>query len=339
MNRLGKLLSISPLVLTLTLCTTLDENLKPFHPHTHGTAHEEWQPHQESVEWWYATGALAGGSDDVYAYQFTIFHLSRQSNQAYALHLAFSDYQTGQHIFEEEISFSHGKAHGNTDTIVFENSRIEISGNTILIHAEGKELSYQLTLSSTKPPAWHGQDGIIVMARQEEERERSFYYSFTNMDTEGSVTYRNEKGEVTKKVLTGKSWFDRQWGAFTETGWDWFSIRFFDDEEIMLFSFPKTGHRDATYVNSDGRSSRFSDFSYTVQEWVTHKGKKFGLGWTLSLPVKERDYSIVPLSHNDFNFASNRNRGYWEGLCVVYNGQNEKVGYCMMETTSSAYSE
>jgi len=51
-------------------------------------------------------------------------------------------------------------------------------------------------------------------------------------------------GEKEYKV-SGKAWFDKQGGTYTLTSrwtnWEWFSMRFFDGKEIMLFSFPQDG--------------------------------------------------------------------------------------------------
>jgi predicted secreted hydrolase len=103
----------------------------------------------------------------------------------------------------------------------------------------------------------------------------------------------------------------------------------------MLFSFPKSGHREATYVRSDGTASTFSGFGYSVERWLDRGGQRYGLGWQLELPVKGGRYRVEPLYSEDFN--PNPANDYWEGLCRLLDEGGSHVGYCVTETTGAAH--
>jgi len=76
---------------------------------------------------------------------------------------------------------------------------------------------------------------MIVMGWPEKSRERGFYYLFPGLKASGKLVYGQEEIPV-----GGTAWFDRQWGQFSETSWDWFSLCFFDGRQMMFFAFPKT---------------------------------------------------------------------------------------------------
>jgi predicted secreted hydrolase len=136
--------------------------------------------------------------------------------------------------------------------------------------------------------------------------------------------------------VSGWSWFDRQWGTFQQKGWDWFSLRFFDGDRIMLFCFPKTGHREGTWVRADGTASAIPDFDYSVESWLKRGGQRYGLGWRLELPVNGGNYRVEPLYSKDFN--PNPANDYWEGLCRLLDENGNLAGYCVAETTGPAHS-
>ena len=317
-------------------CASFYPHLKVYAPDLPGSVTEDWQPHYDAVEWWYATGYLEDDLDEsLFLYQFTIFHLARGPADGYILNLAITDYENQHHLFEGRAVSASRKTFGDENQIVFQDNRFTLDAGKMTIEGAGRDFSFQLVLESTKPAVWHDLDGVITMGHPDKPKERSFYYSFTNMDTSGTMEFVDVDGVGRSLAVTGKSWFDRQWGAFTETGWDWFSFRFFDGEEAMLFSFPSTGHKGATWIYKDGKVDYFSDFEYSVAEWRKYRTRIYGLGWTLHIPKVDQTFRVEPLFFEDFN--PNRIVNYWEGLCNVYDEQGVLVGYCIVETTAPVY--
>ena len=169
--------------------------------------------------------------------------------------------------------------------------------------------------------------------------QRTTYYSYTNLPSEGTLTVQDKSGQDRELEVVGKSWFDRQWGPFrlidSDSHWEWFSLRFFDDEEIMLFSFPQTSkgnYKDGTYIGIEGLTKRVQNYEITPHKFVKAGANyTFSFGWDLEMPgIKEEKYVIRPLSEGQFNAA------YFELLAEIVNSTNERVGYCFVELICGA---
>jgi predicted secreted hydrolase len=326
------------LVFILAGCA-VKKNLRiPFDDTAHQDTFYEWSPHVKAHEWWYLTGYMTGENDELYFYQFTLFHGYGgpfQILEGYALHLSFTDCQSGEHLFFEDINKVSNSIYGDSQCTTFEDNSICVDQDNIVIQANSDKLRFLMKCDLTKNPAWHGTNGVIIMGHPQIPEERSYYFSYTNMKTKGTIEYINKENKRSVITGKGKSWFDKQWGVFNELGWEWLSFRFFDNEEVMLFSFPKTGHKEGTYVNAAGESVVFSDYDYTVDKWVDFNDKKIGLGWEVQIPYKEKKYHVIPVVEDQFNPSVINN--YWEGICKIFNGENQLVGYCVIETTGRAY--
>lgn len=337
MKRILVFLSVA---LVLAGCAFNKSVYIPYDKAVHKDAAYEWSPHDDGGEWWYLTGYASGQNGKPYLYQITIFrgYAIRHGIsllEAYSLHLSFTDSSTGQHVFSEKIKMSSDTVYGDARCTVFKDSSMCFENGRITIDGRSDKLRLNLECTPVKDAVWHGKDGIIVMGHPDKPKERSFYYSFTNMATKGAIEFQDEKGSWVKIDGNGKAWFDRQWGKFSELGWEWFSFRFFDDEEIMLFPFPKTGTKEATYVDRQGKVVRFDDFTYSVKEFKTFDGNKIGLGWNVTVPFKDKEYVVAPLVEDQYNPSFLQK--YWEGICTVMNKKGELVGYCIIETPTSAY--
>jgi predicted secreted hydrolase len=322
-------------VALLAGCATAGGSFRSYDPLQHGTAREEWSPHRGVVEWWYLTAVLEAQGGGPYLVQFTIFHIGTGVPPVSMLHLACTDYATGRHLFEQYFCFTSTVSPAPGDRIPYGRSSIELLPDALAVRGAGRRLSFDLRLAISASPLWHGRDGTISMGHPEDPRQNSFYYSLVRLQTEGTLTCQEEGGGTITRPVIGTSWFDRQWGTFTERGWDWFSLRFFDGDRIMLFCFPRTGHQEATYLPRGDSPVIFSDFRYTIQGWASRDGRRYGLGWELELPVKDGRYRVEPLSEGDFN--PNPANDYWEGLCRLLDETGSLVGYCVAETTWAAH--
>ena len=104
--------------------------------------------------------------------------------------------------------------------------------------------------------------------------QTTYYWSYTNLAASGKLVLGNVESKV-----SGKAWFDKQGGTYSIinrwTHWEWFSLRFLDDEEVMLFSFPQDDYRDGTFIDRAGKTRRLTDYSVTPLGFTTAGGKKF----------------------------------------------------------------
>lgn len=311
----------------------------PYREEDHGDFNTEWPPHKKVSGWWYITGYLTDQEnvENFYSYQFTVFNLRIFGFKLYVLQMAFTDFQTHKHLFKQRISIRKGKnVYANQDNVVYspfaflkqEKDRLNLSMKT-------NEFELQLDLNKGKGAFWHADSGVLTMGLPDDAQQRTVYYSYPNMPTTGKVILRDNSKEKTILNVTGKSWFDRQWGPFRlldpASHWEWFSLRFFDDEEIMLFAFPQHPYYDGTYIDKVGNSQLVRDYKYTPKEFIEVDDFTFSKGWDLVLPgIKEEQYEIRPIMDGQFNLA------YFELIAEIINPKNERVGFCFVELIPGA---
>lgn len=248
----------------------------PYREKTHGSFNEEWASHRKANDWWYITGYLrdVNHPDSLYSYQFTVINPRHFAKTFYVLHLAFTDMQTGKHFFESKVRLAGKKIRVNQETVTFlPFSRLQRNNDEMILTAKAKELELKLNLNLGKGAFWHGDNGVLVMGLPNDPLQRTVYYSYTNMPTSGNIKFTDDSEHPREFAVTGKSWFDRQWGPFhlfhAVSFWEWFSIRFFDDEEVMLFAFPQHPYYDGTFIDKDRKTRRILDYKYSYHKLVT----------------------------------------------------------------------
>src|SRR5439155_345876 len=73
-----------------------------------------------------------------------------------------------------------------------------------------------------------------VSRKGEGPGESSHYYSFTRLQTEGTLTYQGKP-----LTVSGLSWMDHEFGSNqlgeSQVGWDWFSLQLSDATELMVY--------------------------------------------------------------------------------------------------------
>jgi hypothetical protein len=214
-------------------------------------------------------------------------------------------------------------------------AHLKREADRMLLTVKTDAVDLDLILDKGKGAFWHADDGVLVMGGAEDPRRRTVYYSYTNMPTTGEVIIRDQNGGSSRLKVTGKSWFDRQWGPYAltkvETQWEWFSLRFFDDEEVMLFTFPQCPCYDGTYIGKGGQRRLVRDYTCAPKGFIDVDGLTFSRGWDLTMPgIKEEKYEIRPLTDGQMNLF------YFELLAGIYNNAGEQVGLCMVELLPGA---
>jgi predicted secreted hydrolase len=294
------------------------------------TAEEEWLPHKVKVEWWYASGYLKDKEENLYFYQFTIFHGVKMGLEGYITHVAVSDYSNDKRYFSDQNHFKKKYCRFNENIINCGNHSMMRYYDNLFLTSETAYFDLELKLNPDPPVVWHGEDGIISMGYPEKPGENSFYYSYPSMLTTGKLVLRGDQGDEKEITVTGNTWFDRQWGNFKNTTWNWFSLRFADGDNIMLFHFPDTGHKEATYIHANNDVEYFHEFTSKADSSILVGKSEIGLKWSISIPYKDNHYTIIPLGKNDLN-ESHIGITYWEGLFYLLNADGEEVGYCVAE--------
>jgi len=310
----------------------------PYREIDHGAFNEEWEPHRRATDWWYITGYLKDTQrpENLYSYQFTLFNPRHFGKNFYDLNMAFTDIQTGRHFFKNRVKMTGERVKIDRDSVTFHPyAWLQKNEHEMTLMANTNGLEFSLNLGLGKGACWHGDNGVIVMGQPDNPVQRTVYYSYTNMPTSGIVKAAGRSGPRQELEVTGKSWFDRQWGPFhlfnTNYYWEWFSLRFFDDEEVMLFAFPRQRYFEGTYINKDGKSRRVTVYQYSCHG-LKYKGKSvFSYGWDIYLPgVKEERYHILPMNDHQYN------GGYYEIMTSISDMAGNPVGYCFAELLPGA---
>ena len=305
----------------------------------HKSFEDEFLTHKKCSEWWYATGYLEDEDKNLFSFQYTLAKIKVWGVKFHILLTAVTDIGAQKHYYAQYQDFVGKNITSNLQETTFGNlASIRYSPNeksglgNMEMSMKAKEYKIDLSMRAQKAPVWHCEDGKLQMGILDDPKQVTYYYSLTNLSADG-VLLLNGKSHKVK----GKAWFDRQGGTskFTNplTNWEWFSFRFFDDEEIMLFSFPRTGYADGTYIGKDGTYQRVNDYQIEPLDFFTEPSTKykFSNGWQVNIrSVKEEEYLIKPIIDGQFNVF------FFELLAEIINKEGKRVGYCVVELLPGA---
>jgi predicted secreted hydrolase len=297
----------------------------------HGSMADEFLCHKHGPEWWYATGYLNDESGKLFTYQFTLAKIKIYGVKFNILMTAVTDFEKRKHHYAQQAIFF-GRDIIITPGQVGLDGKAEMtfSNQNLGLNMAGKDYSLKLDLNPVKPAVWHCDNGILKMGIDD---EWTYYWSYTNLVVYGKLVLEGQEHQV-----SGKGWFDRQGGPYNplddRTSWEWFSLRFFDNEEVMLFSFPQDDYRDGTYIDQSGRSCRLNNYKVTPLEWTKAGGYKFSFGWMVEMRgIKDEQYTIIPKIDGQLNLF------YFELLADIKDRTGKVVGYCVVELLPGVYNK
>lgn len=181
-------------------------------------------------------------------------------------------------------------------------------------------VAIDLRLDRAKPLVLQGRRGYS--RKGDDPGNASFYYSYTRLPTEGTVTVEGVDHRV-----TGRSWLDREWSTSAldddQEGWDWFSLQLSDGHDLMFYRLRRRDGTSSPYssglvVDPDGRTSRLrvDDVELRVMDrWRSPRsGVSYPSGWQLSVPRLELEVTVEPLLDDQELDLAFR---YWEGAVRV----------------------
>ena len=294
---------------------------------------EEFLSHRNGSEWWYCTGYLNDESGRLFSFQFTLAKVIVYGVRLHMLMTAVSDVETGKHHYSQQAFFFGRHVTITSDLIGVEGQAVmSFDDGALGLNITAREYSLSLDMSAAKPPVWHCDNGVLRMGL-DDPKQTTYYWSYTNLQATGTLVLGDQEYTV-----SGKAWFDRQGGTYNIinrwTHWEWFSLRFFDDEEVMLFSFPPSDYQDGTYINREGDRERLSEYRITPLGFTEAGGHRFSLGWKVEMKgVKDKEYTIVPKMDGQLNLT------YYELLADVIDNEGRPVGYCIVELLPGVYNK
>lgn len=301
-------------------------------PKDHGS-HPDFQN-----EWWYYTGNLKDKDNNRYGYQLTFFRRNLdptlkasnsnwRTNQLYSVHFTVTDVKNNKFYYTEKYSRASAGLSGaisNPYKVWLEDFKAEDIDNKTVINAKNGDVSIQLKLSPSKNIVLQGNKGLSQ--KSAESGNASYYYSITRLKSEGKFIINNQEFEV-----EGQSWLDREWSTSAlsknQIGWDWFSLQFDDNRELMLYNLRlKDGGIDpfssGSYIDQSGKvfSLKRDDFKIEKTDyWVSNETKvKYPAKWKISVPKYNLNFEVEPHQNNQELLNSFI---YWEGA-VKIKGQN-----------------
>ena len=281
-----------------------------------------------SIEWWYFTALVRDASGVRYSVFFTLF----SSNGALVPVAEARNLETGKVVGHSErlaagrigVSSLDWRAAGSR-------LRYEPASNTWLFSVSGPGLQVSLSQVPEKPYALHGGGTGVI---RQSLAGVSHYYSATRMRATGTLRVAGKR-----LAIRGESWFDHQWGDYRNDprafNWDWFSCRFDDRSELMLYQFldrktgrPLAGLANGTFVRPDGRTVLIGSFEATHGARVlTAAGHTWPLDWRLRVPGLKLSESVRALLPDQL-VRNTIVPTFWEG---VARATGTHTGLCFVE--------
>ncbi|MGC1266918.1 MAG: lipocalin-like domain-containing protein [Candidatus Acidiferrum sp.] len=307
------------------------------------------------TEWWYYTGNLRSASGHRYGFELTFFRQGVSRDQAqsavwevrdlYLAHLALSDLD-GHRFYHSErlnragpgiagVSASSGRIWNGDCQILW-------YGSDQKLQAIDPRFQVHLTLHPEKPPIINGENG--VSPKSEGSGHASYYVSLTRLVASGDIEINGERLQV-----AGLAWMDHEFFTHQlesgQVGWDWLSLQFEDNTELMLFHIRrKDGSVDpfsaGTYVDAQGKSTHLKVSDFTLQPlsetWAspaTHA--VYPIAWKIAVPSLGIELEArTPLDSQELTGSTSFVPTYWEGA-ITLDGHRGKaplhgVGYLEM---------
>ena len=300
-------------------------------PRDHGS-HDDFR-----TEWWYYTGHLTTAAGREYGFEVTFFRAGVdvipgevESPTSWDLehlglaHFAITDIGRQRFRYYEKLNrFSPWTAAARTGSKhVFNEgwSVVTLSNGSFRLRASENGDAIDLVLSSAKPPAIHGENGVSVKA--EGVGYASHYYSLTRLNGKGTL-----RVEGVEQQVTATAWMDHEWGSAalreTQVGWDWFSLQFDNGTELMLYQIrKKDGTPDVTssgtFVMVDGSIIPLRHDQFRIRpkgRWRSQRsGAVYPMGWRIEvIPLSLRLDIDERMKAQELTTESSTQVTYWEG--------------------------
>ena len=288
------------------------------------------------TEWWYYTGHCKTATGREFGFELVFFKrrtdgdrigvlpVSAIANPMYFAHFAISD------VTRQNFRYDHIRSFGKPlDTPVSMSSTScdlrlgdwtlrEVAGKHILHASLGDDIEFDAILEPTKPLIPNGENGSGIAQKGE---GASVHFSFTRMKADGRLRTGDEC-----ENFTGSAWMDREFGSWAEGEWDWFSIQFDDNTELMIYQFKTAsgemdGESTGTFVAADGTGTYLKRKDFEIESlgnWTSRNGAVYPSGWRIQVASLDIDIAIKPLiDDQELDTTGTTMVVYWEGACSV----------------------
>ncbi|HXE63974.1 MAG TPA: lipocalin-like domain-containing protein [Bryobacteraceae bacterium] len=299
--------------------------------------------HQDfRTEWWYYTGNVVDAHGKRFGFELVFFRQGELPNNPnpsvwaitdlYLAHAALTDIDGKRFWYEERPNRQGpGIAGASFEKRRFWNGnwQAQWNGDHQELDAIADDFRFHLDLKPVKPPVINGEKGLSVKA--DGPGRASYYVSFPRLAVNGKIRVGTDEHAV-----TGQAWMDHEW--FTEQlssdqqGWDWFSVQFDNNTELMLFDLRRKdgsldAHSSGTFVDVSGHARHLKQSDFTLTP--LRKFGKYPVEWRIEIPSLKVNVTCRAALDNQELRSKNGGPNYWEGA-VTYDGTNHGVGYLEM---------
>jgi len=317
-------------------------------------------PHDHIIEWWYFNGHLHDKNGNHYAFMDCLFRADSKKvkipfikrvpwKYIYFSHSLLTDSRTKEFhsdinplLAVSEDSFSKPLFYVNYTMPTFKgyfNYEMEqTSGSSFRV----KSRFFDLVMRSRKRPLLEGGKGFLDL-----NGKQTYYYSLTNLQTEGWVAVKGKKIRV-----KGKSWMDHQWAdvAYSRDKWSWFSIQLDNNIEMVCFEYDDLKKKTClmSMIDGHGRQKHTDDIRMTPlgKPWESPKtGARYPLSWKIEVPSWGIELKTRHMIREQEMFSNMIN--YWEGPVLIEgkmggkrvkgNGFMELASYPMKKSITGVY--
>lgn len=317
-------------------------------------AHPEFE-----LEWWYYTGNLSTDGGRRFGFELTFFRNAVERDQPatspwdvdqlYLAHFAVTDVEGQKFLKVERLNRAGpGLAGANLIESAIWNGNWQVKWldpssplGAQSLRATANGFSITLDLKPAKVAVINGQNG--VSQKSEGPGKASHYITFTRLNATGSILIGDQAFDV-----DGTSWMDHEFSTNSmganQSGWDWLSLQFDDNTELMLYRLRRTdGATDTfsagTYVHADGTAQHLTvdEFTMTPSAFWTSPttGGQYPLQWQVEAHSLALALTITtPLAAQEIVSTRGRGPTYWEGAIDVVGEKRDRsvngVGYLEM---------
>lgn len=195
------------------------------------------------------------------------------------------------------------------------------AGGAFHVRAAAEGRGIDLALQATRPAVKFGQDGVMDYAH----REEMAWYSWTRLDTEGTV----QVDGVPRRVR-GLGWLDHQWGAprLERYRWKVLPMWLSDGTDLLCYRFSDDAGRPlqqyAARVFADGRHRDDAAEVHIIDvdpPWVAGPGLVYHPRSRVRIPDWGLDLRVEPLvldQRKDTDALVQSFPVWWEGSCDVH---------------------
>lgn len=310
--------------------------------------------HPAPIEWWYYTGHFETPTGHEYGFELTFFKAYTPpdaqllgfvpafilAEKGHVAHFAITDVTRRTFTMAERADFW-----GYQANVSYEELDVSVAnwyarraedGVSHEIFATVDDKRLHLTLTPEKPAALHGDPpGIQSMG----PGGVSYYLSYTRMALSGRYSENCTLLRCDSYTVTGQAWHDHQWGDFdisSYAGWDWFSLQFDDNTELMLYLIREPSGVYATRAGSlitasgatIGLAADDFELSETGATWESPAtGAIYPMSWRIRVPRFAIDITVDPVFfEQEMDTRASTGIVYWEGA-VRASGSHTGKGY------------